>query len=136
MMATQSESAPKQVPMTDEQISLLLERLNDGQAHDIIIRPIGDNVWWGFAWGETPSGFMANGVQEEGFEFFFIRADDTKFAGAVLRMGSGEMHWYVSEEHRRKGLLVAPLKRIILPFVFDRYASPTQRGTINPHRPS
>jgi len=121
--------------MSDEQICVLLRRLNAGEARDIIIRPIGTDVWWGVVWGESPSALISNGVLDRGFEFFFVRAGNGKFAGAVHRMGSDEMHSYVVEEYRGKGLLVEPLKTIILPYIFWKHRSRTQRGTTDPNRP-
>jgi hypothetical protein len=69
-------------------------------------------------------------TRERGFEFFFVRAKDGKFAAAVFRMGPDEMHWYVAEKYRGRGMLVEPLRRVILPFIFKRYESDTQAANV------
>ncbi len=105
--------------MTDESIQLVLDRVNSGAHTDIIIRQIGKRVWWGYAWGETDNGYEGEGrIQEKGYEFYFVQAKDRRFAAAVFRMGANEMHWYVDPEYRGKGILVEPLRKIILPFIF------------------
>jgi hypothetical protein len=121
--------------MTDESINRILRRLNTSKAPEIIRRQIGENVWWGFAWGTQPRGYMRAGIQEQGEEFFFIKAPDGKFAAAVLRMGACEFHWYTVPAYRRRGLLIEPLKQVILPFIFAFNEHEFQRGTLDPRRP-
>lgn len=124
--------------MTDETITRVLQRLNRNNASDVIIARIGDNVWWGFVYGETPSGHFSSPceIQEEGDEFFFVKAKDGKFAGAVYWMGPDEMHWFVAEPYRGRRLLLDPLKKSILPFVFARDPNrPTQRCSVDLQRP-
>lgn len=97
--------------MTDDQIQQALDRLNVGKADDIILRPISRDVCWGNVWCDPVN------VQRDGYEFFFVRKRG-EFVAAVFRMGRDEMHWYVSPNHRGKGVLVKPLNRTILPFIF------------------
>lgn len=73
---------------------------------------------------------MLNGIEENGYEFFFVKAKDGHFSAAVLRMAPDQLHWYVSESHRGKHLLVEPLKKIILPFIFHYHKTKTQSATI------
>ena len=118
--------------MTNEAIRLVLERPNRGMHEDIIITPISKTVWWGYIWGETDQGYEPEGyIQEQGFEFFFVKARDKKFAAAVFRMGANEIHWYVAEKYRGKRILVQPLKEMILPFIFKRHADAEQQATVD-----
>jgi RimJ/RimL family protein N-acetyltransferase len=120
--------------MTDKSINRIIRRLNTSVASEVIRRQIGENVWWGYAWGTKDQGYNKHHVQEEGYEMFFIKADDGKFAAAVHRMLAGELHWYVTPKYRGKGLLIKPLKEVILPFIFATYHWDSQRGTLDPHR--
>ena len=105
--------------MTNESIQKILDRLNGEKHDDIIIAPIGKNAWRGYVWGETEQGYEMEGdIQDKSYEFYFVKAKDGKFAAAVFRMGFNEMHWFVSENYRKHGLLVRPLKKTILPFIF------------------
>lgn len=118
--------------MTDEAILSILDRLNSGEHEDIIISPIGRDVWWGFVWGKAENGYMPEGcIQEKGFEFFFVRAGDSKFAAAVFRMGPDELHWYVAAPYRRRGILVKPLRKTILPFVFKVHGEDQQEANVD-----
>jgi hypothetical protein len=114
--------------MTDKAIQDVLDRLNSGKHNDIVNRPIAKNVWWGYVWGETDQGYGPEGqIQNKGFEFYFVKAKDNRFAGAVFRMGANEMHWYVDEKYRGKGILVGPLRNIILPFIFRLHADENEQ---------
>jgi len=114
--------------MTNESIKKILDRINSGKHDDVIIAPISNDVWWGYVWGETEQGYEPEGfIQEKGHEFYFVKAKDGKFAAAVFRMGMSEIHWFVGEKYRRKGLLVEPLRKTILPFIFSVHANIDQQ---------
>ena len=117
--------------MTDEAIRLIIERLNYGNHDDIILGAIGKDVCWGFVWGETEQGLEPGGrIQTKGYEFFFIKSPDKGFVAAVMRGGSAEMHWYVLEKHRGKGILRRALKGMTLPFIFERYPHDEQEVSV------
>lgn len=117
--------------MTDTAIQSVLDNLNGGKLDDIIVTAIRKDVSWGYVWDGINEREVAEGLtRERGFEFFFVRAKDGKFAAAVFRMGAEEMHWYVTEEYRGRGILVEPLRKVILPFIFKRYEENTQAGNI------
>jgi hypothetical protein len=115
--------------MTDKTIQKILNRINRG-AREIITTQIGMNVWWGFAWGGGIRGYWLNGVETEGNEMFFIKAPDGKFGAAILRMGPHEMHWYVTPRYRRMGLLIEPVKKTVLPFIFSHHGVQQQSGSV------
>ena len=118
--------------MTDETISSILQRLNEDKIHDIIIGEIGESVWWGFVWPAIAQDCAMNfDIPLERDEFFFVKAADGQFAGAVYLLGEHDLKWFVAEPYRGKRLLVEPLKQIILPFIFDRNSGQyTQAGTL------
>jgi hypothetical protein len=120
--------------MHDDTIQRILNRMNRG-AREVITTQVASDVWWGFAWGASPKGYSLGGVQTEGDEMFFIKAPDGRFGAAVLRMGSHEMHWYVAPRYRRKRLLVEPLKKTILPFIFAQHDTDGQGGSVDLARP-
>jgi hypothetical protein len=115
--------------MTNETLQGLLDAFNGGVAPEIIIRPIGKKVWWGFAWMPS-SGAHGGHQQEAGYEMFFVQAAKGEFVAAVFWHGPDELHWYVTEKHRRKGILVKPLRTVILPFIFHRHHRPKQRCSV------
>lgn len=116
--------------MTKEDIQSLLDSLNGGGAPEIIIRPIGKKVWWGFVWMPS-SGAHSGYRQEGGYEMFFVQAAKGEFVAAVFWHGPDELHWYVTEKHRRKGILVKPLQSAILPFIFHRHQRPKQGCSVD-----
>ena len=122
--------------MTDEAIELLIHRLNRGNTKDIIIAPIAESVFWGFVYNAIPDvGLPPERIEEKGHEFFFVKAGDGQFAGAVHRFGPDEIHWLVAEAYRCRSLLVEPLKTTILPFIFARHRQfETQRGSLELRR--
>lgn len=115
--------------MTNETIQLLLDALNGGVAPEIIIRPIGKKVWWGFVWPPQPAG-QARCLQEGGYEMFFVQAAKGEFVAAVFWHGPEELHWYVAEKARRKGIFVKPLRAVILPFIFHRHKCEKQSCSV------
>ena len=122
--------------MTDKQISNLLTRLNRGYSKNIVIAPITDNVHWGYVYDPVPKiGAPFGDFHYKGHEFFFVKAVDGKFAGAVHRFGPDEMHWFVAVRYRRRRLLVNPLVHTILPFIFARDTETKyQRGSLETTR--
>lgn len=80
----------------------------------------------------------------DGYELFFVKAPDGRFAAVVQRFGMlgrqgpydikgpDDLLCYVSGAYRRKNILVAPMQRVILPFIFAKYNTPTQRATVDP----
>ena len=120
--------------MTDKSIQSILRRINNGPADSIIVKSIGENVWWGYVWGLTPRGYSINGIEEVGYEFFFIKAENGQFAAAVLRMSAGDLHWYVSKAYRGRRLLLEPLQKIILPFIFHHHQEEMQTATADVSR--
>jgi len=117
----------------EENIVEILDRLNSGPCDDVIITEIGRATWWGYVWGPTIYGYACpDYVQHTGHEFFFVKADAKNFAAAVLFMGPNELHWLVLPRYRGKGILVEPLKRVILPFIFKRNENqPNQMATLD-----
>lgn len=118
--------------MTDESISLLLDRLNKDDREGIIIRPISERVWWGCVWDAMEEGQAADCCAlRENCEFYFIKSQEGVFAAALHRFGPEEMHWFVAESHRRKGILLEPLKTVILPHIFwNNKNAEFQKGTV------
>jgi RimJ/RimL family protein N-acetyltransferase len=119
--------------MRDETLLKILKRLNKGGASEIIHRKIGENVFWGYAWGTGKEGYMRGGIQDRGDEVFFVMASG-EFAGAIHRMGAGELHWYVRKKFRGRGLLVEPMKSVVLPFIFKENDIPRQRCSVERKR--
>ena len=115
--------------VTNETIQSLIDALNAGCASGVYLRPIAENVWWGFVWEPIPKEPEKHS-QEMGYEMFFVQAAESEFAAAVLWHGSNELHWYVTDKHRRKHLLVEPLKTVILPFIFNRHKCKKQSCSV------
>ncbi len=117
--------------MKDETILLLLERLNRGDITDTIVAPIGKRVFWGFVYDSIEESWESENITpEKGNEFFFVKSASGKFAAAVYRMGKDEIHWVVAKRYRRKRILVNPLKKVILPFIFAYHQEIKQQGTV------
>ena len=61
---------------------------------------------------------------------FFVQATKGEFVAAVFWHGPEELHWYVAEKARRKGILVKPLRTVILPFIFHRHKCEKQSCSV------
>lgn len=61
---------------------------------------------------------------------FFVQAAKGEFVATVFWHGLEELHWYVAEKARRKGILVKPLRTVILPFIFHRHKCEKQSCSV------
>jgi len=118
--------------MSNDTIQAFIDALNNG-SRQFVLTQIGKNVWWGNAWHAAPPDAFDSRVRPE--KLFFIKEPGGKFAAGVFWHGKEEIHWYVDPAFRRKGVLVRPLKDVVLPFLFKKFKLTVQRGSIDKRDP-
>lgn len=102
--------------MTNQALEKLIDDLNDGDAQGLIfINHLQENVYLGRVWTDLPKG-SSNNIPY--YTVYFIKNDE-KFIGAVLDMGSQDLHCFLKTEYRGKGIICNTLKDIILPHLFS-----------------
>ncbi len=102
--------------MTHESILSLVDALNAGTAHDrIFLRPLTAQVDFAWVWEQEPTGRAAN---EGGLRFYFVREANGHYVGAVEDLG-GDIHAVVHEAFRRRGIMTAAMRDVVLPHIFS-----------------
>lgn len=99
--------------MKNRTIDQLIDAINKGDGRDrIFARPLMANVKLARAWPEYPQGDVDD---ESGYLFYFIYSEEGSCIAAILDMGPGDLHVYVKNEHRRRGVMTCALRDIVLP---------------------
>ncbi|MEZ5082654.1 MAG: hypothetical protein R2750_04295 [Bacteroidales bacterium] len=118
--------------MTNSEISKYIRTLNQGSGTETIFtRRISKNVELAKVWEKRPKPTDSIIGNFNPFTFFFIKSESSEYVGAVLDMGH-DLHWYISQKHRKKGYLVNALKSSILPFLLSNRNE--QRISIDKHQ--
>lgn len=76
---------------------------------------ISDKVILASIWDEYPTG---KGGDERGHSFYFV-LDKSECVAIVSDMGPSNLHWYVLEKYRKRGIMSGALKDTILPHLFS-----------------
>lgn len=102
--------------MTNETIAYIIYLINSGKASDVVfLRPLSSMVFLGRVWVNNDKGDLC---KDRGYKIFFIRNKAGTVVGAVVDMGSQDLHVYIEPEHRKKGHLSKALTSVILPYLF------------------
>jgi hypothetical protein len=118
--------------MTNYEISKYIRILNQRSGTETIFtRRISKNVELAKVWEKRPKPTDSIVGNFNPFTFFFIKSDSGEYVGAVLDMGH-DLHWYISQKHRKKGYLTKALRTAILPFIL--YDKDEQTISIDIHQ--
>ena len=102
--------------MKTESLATLIDDINNGTGNDRIFqRPLMANVSLGIVWTEYPEGESAF---ETGDTFYFVYADNGSCIAAIYVMGTVNLHVFVKDENRRRGVMTRALRDIVLPHLF------------------
>lgn len=102
--------------MTEDDLIDLIRRYNeDDWDRPFFSFAISDKVILASVWDEYPTG---KGVDERGHCFYFV-LDKSECVAIVSDMGPSNLHWYVLEKHRKRGIMSGALKNTILPHLFS-----------------
>ncbi|HBW81570.1 MAG TPA: hypothetical protein DEF78_17465, partial [Sphingobacterium sp.] len=95
-----------------ENLQEILDDANTGESASIHRRELKKNVDIAKVWLEKTK----NGVQFDPLPCFFIKNDDGLYVGIVYDM-IYDLHWYISPNFRKRGLLTKSMREIILPYL-------------------
>lgn len=98
--------------MTDKNLQEILDDVNKGESASIHKRQLKKNVDIAKVWLEKAK----NGVQFDPLSCFFVKNNDGLYVGIVYDM-IYDLHWYISPNFRKKGLLTKAMQEIILPYL-------------------
>lgn len=101
--------------MRTKQFQSLLNRLNKKDKHkDIFLSPLSKDVDYGKYWDKLPNQTTPPTSGDGPYSFYFIKNEDGKYISVVLDMHH-DLHWYVSQKHRKRGSLTNAMKLTIIP---------------------
>jgi hypothetical protein len=118
--------------MRHETLEGFIDALNNNMMKDrIFIRPLSDTVDFARVWDELPNG---NNGNEQAYVVYFIKIPKQEYVGAVLVMGSNDLHAFVKIPHRKKGYLTCAMRDWILPHLFHIEGREFQRVTFEDYK--
>lgn len=103
--------------MTKEELQTILNKANKGDKKSIHLRPLLNNVYLAKVWiriKKTRSQF-------DPLSCYLLKNTANKFVGIVCDMRH-DLHWYVSFQYRKQGLLTKAMKEVILFHLFQNRA--------------
>jgi hypothetical protein len=102
--------------MTNESLEEYIRMYNSGAFVTPIFQyRISPSVVFAKFWTEFPTG---NVYPEESYNFYFIENKGVCVA-IVLEMGTQDIHWFVDDGNRRRGILYKALHNSIFPHMFS-----------------
>lgn len=103
--------------MKDEEIENIIDSVNDGSSIDYVFsHPLKDNVSFAKVWSHEAEQRIR---EFTGYNFYLIRDDNRQCIGAIFEMGEFDLHGWMKESFRRKGLMSKALREIVLPHIFS-----------------
>jgi len=111
--------------MTNDDLAGVIERVREGTAfeNNIYIRSLLGNVALARVWFPDSSwGYPS----EFGYSFYLVYSDAVCVA-AFLWMGSDDLHVFVKEEFRGRGIMSNAMRNIILPHLFLTHETMTEQ---------
>lgn len=122
--------------MTNEDLQKFIRLANTGKGGGRIFkRSIGGNVDEAriITIRPKPTDEVSWGIVV--YDVFLIKAETGEYVGIVFDMSHQDLHWYISKNHRGKGLMKAALFEYILPWLSEN-GRDEQRVTISRSIPS
>lgn len=103
--------------MRKEELQTILNKANKGDKKSIHLRPLLNNIYLVKVW----TRIKKTHTQFDPLSCYLIKNNDNKYVGIVCDMGH-DLHWYVSFQHRKQGLLTKAMKEVILFHLFQNRA--------------
>ena len=104
--------------MTHQELEKYIDLLNSENSLDgIFTRIISKSVTKAKIWEKEPNPNIQSSCKVYYSTYYFIKNNDNKYIGVVL-FTSNNVHWFVKEQHRKKGYLTKAMKKEILPNMF------------------
>lgn len=114
--------------MKTENIEKLIDKLNSGNFKDIFLYNISKDVAYGKVW-YARDNLYSNENDYDYDTFYFIKDENEEYSAAILvHKNINDLHWFVKESKRKKGILTKALKSVILPHLLSE--KPEQYITI------
>ena len=104
--------------MTENHLLKIIENFNTQKFSEnevVFVKKLSESVDFALIWDELPNdnNEISNWTPDE----YFLIKNGKQFVGVVYDMTS-DLHWYLKEEFRKKGLLSKNLNEIIIPYLF------------------
>lgn len=102
--------------MTNETIAAVIDWMNQGNRGDrLFTRSIDGGVHHGIVWLRGPDDPCSSG-----YVVYLVRNDAGLYVAAVIDMGEQDLHGYTTPDYRRKGVMAAAMRNVILPHLASR----------------